>query len=120
MTTDLDDKRLLGRSLFDWYLICGAILFFAFAYFGERRPDPEYWQEYAQYDPAMIEGGMIRGTVRYENAADCTAKARQRYHYEWVDIVGSKDVPMDGINGPFQWGCQKVDREGRRLQDIRR
>jgi hypothetical protein len=109
-----------GWRLYNWYLIVGMGLFFILAFFGEHHPDPEYWEEFAHYDPALVEGGIVRGTVRYENAADCTARARTRYHYEWLDIVGSKGVPMDGINGPYVWGCQRVNLQGQRLQDIRR
>lgn len=109
-----------GWRLYNIYLIAGAALFFILAFFGEHKPEPEYWEEFAHYDPAMVEGGQIRGTVRYENAADCTAKARQRYNYEFVDILGATPAPANGIDAPFIWGCQKVDREGRRFQEIRR
>jgi hypothetical protein len=108
-----------GWKLYNWYLITGAFLFFAWAYFGTRPPAPEYWEEFAHYDPAMVTGGEVRGTVRYTSAADCTTRARQHYHYEWRDIIGS-DVPADGINGPLIWGCQRVTLDGVRLQDIRR
>ena len=109
----------------DWrfynvYLIVGMALFFILAFFGDRPTPEEHWVEIAHYDPAMVEGGMIRGTVRYQNAADCTARARQRYHYEFIDIIGAIPMPANGIDAPFIWGCQKIDYEGRRVQDIKR
>jgi hypothetical protein len=109
-----------GWRLYNVYLITGAMLFFIWAWFGPRHPEPEYWEEFAHYDPAMVEGGMVRGTIRYESAVDCTNRARQRYHYEFVDIVGATPAPANGIDSPYIWGCQKVDRNGRRLQDIKR
>ena len=75
-----------GWRLYNWYLITGAALFWIWAIFGERPPEPEYWEEFAHYDPAMVIGGEVRGTVRYTDSADCTAQARQKFNYEWVDI----------------------------------
>jgi hypothetical protein len=109
-----------GWRLYNWYLITGATLFFAFAYFGQRPPAPEYWEEFAHYDPAMVTGGEIRGTVRYTSATDCTTRARQHYHFEWVDVVGVTPAPANGIDSPYIWGCQRVTLDGVRLQDIRR
>ena len=108
-----------GWRLYNWYLITGAALFWIWAIFGERPPEPEYWEEFAHYDPAMVIGGEVRGTVRYTNSADCTAQARQKFNSEWVDIVGSTPLPSNGIDAPFVWGCQRVDLNGRRLQEIR-
>jgi len=109
-----------GWRLYNVYLIVGMGLFFILAFFGPRPPPEEHWEEFAHYDPAMVEGGMVRGTVRYQNAADCTARARQRYHYEFVDILGVTPTPADGIAGPYIWGCQKIDYQGRRLPEILR
>ena len=106
---------------FNWYLISGMSLFAIWALLGERPPQQEYWEEVAHYDPALVEGGMVRGTIRYESAADCTARARQRFHYEYVDIIGTVPMPANGIDAPFVWGCQRVDIRGRRYeQEMRR
>jgi hypothetical protein len=109
-----------GWRLYNVYLIVGMGLFFVLAFFGPHPPEPEYWQEFAHYDPALVEGGMVRGTVQYSSSADCSHKARQRYHYEWVDIVGAIPMPANGIDSPYLWGCQRVNRQGQRLQDIKR
>jgi hypothetical protein len=109
-----------GWRLYNWYLISGMGLFFILAILGPKPTPKEYWEEFAHYDPAMVTGGVVRGTVRYENAADCTAKARQKFHYEWIDVVGQRDLPADGINGPYIWGCQKVTHDRRPLSEIRR
>ena len=111
-----------GWRLFNWWIITGMTLFFLAAFFGPHPPAPEYWQEFAHYDPAMVEGGMVRGTVRYQSAADCTNRARQRYHYEWVDILGATPpAPANGIDSPFMLGLAKqVNARGQRLQDIKR
>ena len=100
-----------GWWLYNVYLIVGMALFFILATFlGERRPEPEHWQEFAHYDPAMVEGGMIRGTVRYQSAADCTNRARQRYHYEFIDILGVTPAPANGIDSPYHLGLPKGQR----------
>ena len=110
-----------GWRLYNWYLICGAVLFWLLAIFGDRPPPKEEWEEFAHYDPQMVTGGVVRGTVRYELAADCTIRARQKFHYEYIDIVGTTPAPANGIDAPFLWGCQRADplRNGR-LPEIRR
>ena len=89
-----------GWHLYNSYLITGAALFWIWAIFCERPPEPEYWEEFAHYDPAMVIGGEVRGTVRYTNSADCTAQARQKFNSEWVDIVGSTPLPSNGMMRP--------------------
>ena len=112
--------NMTGWRFYNWYLITGMSLFWIWALLGERPPEKELWQEFAHYDPAMVTGGVVRGTVRYESAQDCTQRARQKFHYEYVDIVGAIPMPANGIDAPYIFGCHRVNAAGQRLQDIKK
>lgn len=98
----------MGR-IFDWYLCTGMGLFTVAAVFGEHPKEKIMYEEFAHFDPAMVTDGEIRGTIRYTTNQECVSRARQKFHYEWIDIVGQRDLPADGISAPYVWGCRRVD-----------
>jgi hypothetical protein len=53
-----------------------------------------------------VTGGVVRGTVRWSSNDACLAAAKQKFHYEYVDIVSAQPMPVNGIDAPLDWACQ--------------
>ncbi|MET0529253.1 MAG: hypothetical protein ABW003_13120 [Microvirga sp.] len=100
-------------SFFDSYLITGMGLFGVLAVLGEH-PDRPRFEPIAYYTTDVVEIGIVRGTVQHTTADDCLAEAKLVFRSRTSEdmITLAEDLPANGIDAPYVYGCQMVDPKG--------
>ena len=99
----------------NWYLIVGMGGFFTTAILSDH-PDRPLYEPVAYYSTGTVRASDEYGGMRFSTNDECITKAQQLYQGRWQDILGSYELPANGIDAPYVFGCQRVKPSGTRME----